>query len=247
MPFAGLSLVFLINVALVVHVIKTGRNMLWIWALLLLPPLGALAYVVVEVLPGLYGAPGTQRGLRTLRKVVDPNHALRAASVTAAVTDTVAAKAHLGAEQSRRGDHAAAIETFRSGLRGLYEHDPTLLQGLAEAQFAAGEFSAARESLEALTRHNPEFRSPAAQLLYARALEAEGDLARAEAAYRDAAGTFPGAEAKTRYALLLKRAGKTGPARELLQDIVKGAEIAPRHVRRSQAEWYALARRALAE
>ncbi len=245
--FAGLSLVLLINVALVVHVIKAGRNMLWIWALLLLPPLGAIAYVLVELLPGLYAAPDTQRSLRSLRQVVDPNRDLREASVNASVADTVATKARLGTEQSRRGDHAAAIATFKSGLRGLYEYDPTLLQGLAEAQFAASDFASARDSLEALARHNPEYRAPTAKLLYARALEAVGELARAEVEYRAAADIFPGAEAKTRHALLLKRVGKAAEARELLQELVKSAEVAPRHVRRSQGEWFALARRALAD
>jgi hypothetical protein len=41
----------LIQVGLVVHVIKTGRNTIWIWVLVLLPGVGSLAYLVVEVLP----------------------------------------------------------------------------------------------------------------------------------------------------------------------------------------------------
>ena len=41
----------LVQAGLIVHVIKTGRNMLWIWAIALLPLVGSLAYVAVEVLP----------------------------------------------------------------------------------------------------------------------------------------------------------------------------------------------------
>src|SRR5208283_2170474 len=43
----------LIQAGLIVHVIKTGRNTLWIWAIALLPAAGSAAYVVVELLPGL--------------------------------------------------------------------------------------------------------------------------------------------------------------------------------------------------
>lgn len=248
MRFGGISLfVVLMQVALVVHVIKTGRNMLWIWALALLPGLGSLAYFLVEVLPGVFGSRGAQGLFRSMRRVVDPNRGLRQASVTAAVTDTVAAKVRLAAEQSRRGNHAVAIETYRSGLRGLYEHDPTLLLGLSEAQHALGDIGAARTSLEALFQHNPEFKSPSGHLLYARVLETAGELARAEIEYRAVAAYFPGAEAKLRLALLLKQVGKQPEARELLQDLLSSAAIAPGHVRRSQGQWISLARRALSD
>ena len=48
-------LLLLIQAALIVHVIKTGRNQLWIWAIFLLPGIGALAYLVAEILPELFG------------------------------------------------------------------------------------------------------------------------------------------------------------------------------------------------
>ena len=45
-----------VQAALIVHVIKTGRNMLWILAIALLPLVGSIVYVVVEVLPELWAA-----------------------------------------------------------------------------------------------------------------------------------------------------------------------------------------------
>jgi len=41
-----------VQVGLIAHVIKTGRSMIWILAIAFLPLAGALAYVVVEILPG---------------------------------------------------------------------------------------------------------------------------------------------------------------------------------------------------
>src|SRR2546429_5921521 len=51
--------------------------------------------------------------------------------------------------------------------------------GLAQAQFGKGDASAARATLDELIRHNPDFRSPTGHLLYARALEAEGNVPKA--------------------------------------------------------------------
>ena len=236
-------LTILIQVGLVVHVIKTGRNMIWIWVLVLLPGVGTLAYLAVEILPGLFRSRAARSAVRGVQRAVDPDRELRHASATAALSDTVVAKARLGAEFARRGDYAGAIETYRAGLKGLYEHDPKLLLGLAEAQFAAGDAAAARSSLETLSTHNPEFKSADGHLLLARALEAEGELQRAESEYRAVAAYYPGAEAKVRHALLLKKLGRGAEARALLDEIVRTAELAPRHVRRAQAEWLALAQR----
>jgi hypothetical protein len=237
----------MIQVALVVHAIKTGRNTIWIWVLVLLPPIGPLAYLVVEVLPDLFRSRATRSAVRGMRRVVDPDRHLRQASATAALSDTVAAKARLGAELTRRGDYATAVETYRSGLKGIYEHDPTLLLGLAEAQFVAGDAAGARASLDALIANNPDFSSADGHLLYARALEAEGNLTKAESEYRAVAAYYPGAEARVRHALLLQKTGKAEEARAALEDVLKSAELAPRHVRRAQAEWLAIAKRELGD
>jgi hypothetical protein len=234
----------LVQVALIAHVVKTGRPVIWIWVLLV-PGVGTLAYVVVELLPELLRSRATQSAVRGIGRAVDPDRDLRQASATAAVSDTVVAKARLGAELARRGDYAAAAETYRAGLKGLYEHDPTLLLGLAEAQFAAGDAAGARQSLDALIANNPDFKSADGHLLYARALEAEGNLAKAESQYRAVAAYYPGAEARVRHAQLLKRTGRPDEARAELSDVLKTAELAPRHVRRAQAEWLAIARREL--
>jgi len=243
MPFYILSI--LVQVGLVVHVIKTGRNTIWIWVLVLLPGVGSLAYVLVEVLPELFRSRATQGAMRSVRRAVDPDRDLRHASATAAVSDTVVAKARLGGELARRGEYAAAAATYRAGLKGIYEHDPTLLQGLAEAQFAAGDAAAARASLDALIANNPDFNSADGHLLYARALETEGNLVKAESEYRAVAGYYPGLEARVRHAQLLKGMGRGEEARSALEDVLKTAELAPRHVRRAQAEWLAIAKREL--
>jgi hypothetical protein len=234
-----------LQAALIVHVIKTGRNSLWIWAIALLPPAGPIAYIVVEILPELFGGRAARRAKSGVQRMLDPDRGLRRASAEVEISGNVDARRRLADELFGRGQLDAAIEVYEGGLKGVFEHDPTLLLGLARAQFAKREFGAARTSLERLTQNNPDFKSADAQLLYARSLEALGAFDEAERVYAAVAPGYPGAEARLRYALLLKQRGKTEEARGILKDLLDAAKLGPAHYRRAQAEWLDLARRAL--
>ena len=111
--------------------------------------------------------------------------------------------------------------------------------------FRSQDYAAARAALERLTQHNPEFKSADAQLLYARTLEAQNALDEAESAYAALAPGYPGAEARLRYGVLLKRRGKAAEAQRVLKDLLDGAKLGPPHYRRAQSEWLERARREL--
>jgi hypothetical protein len=234
-----------IQAALIVHVIKTGRNMLWIWAIALLPLVGCIAYAVVEILPEAMGGRTARRAKSGVRRMMDPNRELRRASAEVEISGNVDARRRLAEELFERGQYDAAIDVYLGGLKGIFEHDPTLLPGLARAYFAKQDFGAARETLERLTRYNPEFKSADAELLYARTLESMNALEEAERVYADSAPGYPGAEARLRHALLLKRLGKLPEANRVLKDLLDGAQLGPEHYRRAQAEWLERARREL--
>ncbi len=227
------------------HVIRTGRNTLWILAIGFLPGIGSLAYVVAEVLPDLFGGRTARRAKTGLGRMIDPNRDLRRATAEVEISGNVDARRRLGEELFERAQYAEAIEVYRAGLKGIFEHDPALLLGLAKAQSGREDFVAARTTLELLRQHNPDFKSADAQLLYARTLEAQGALDEAEREYALIAPGFPGAEARLRYGLLLKRRGKLNEAQRVLKDLLDGAKLGPAHYRRAQAEWLDRARREL--
>jgi hypothetical protein len=234
-----------IQVGLIVHVIKTGRNMLWIWALALLPLVGPIAYIVAEILPELFGSNSARRAQSGMRRMMDPDQALRRASAEVEISGNVDARRRLAEEHLQRAQYAAAIDVYQSGLKGIFEHDPTLLLGLARAYFGQQDFAAARAALERLMQHNPDFKSTDAQLLYARTLEAQGALDEAQSAYGALAPGYPGAEARLRYALLLKRRGQLPEAQRVLKELLDSARLGPAHYRKAQAEWLDRARREL--
>jgi hypothetical protein len=234
-----------IQVLLIIHVIRTGRNQLWIWVLIFLPLAGAIAYLAVEIVPDLFRSRAARRTARGFRKALDPQADLRRYESEARVAGNVASRQRYAEELARHERYDEAIAQYREALSGLYEHDPNLMLGLAQAQFGKGEAGAARATLDELIRLNPEFRSPTGHLLYARALEAEGNVAKALEEYKVLAPSYPGAEAAVRYAQLLRAQGRTDEARQVARELLEQARIAPGHYRRAQRPWLEAAQRLL--
>ncbi|HET7755934.1 MAG TPA: tetratricopeptide repeat protein [Steroidobacteraceae bacterium] len=233
----------IIQGALIVHCIKTGRNQLWIWVLLLLPGGGPAMYFAVEILPQLFRSRTARRTARGFRDALDPGADLRRYENEARVTGNVASRQRYAEELARHERYDEAIAQYREALSGLYQHDPNLMLGLAQAQFGKGAARAARETLDELIARNPEFRSPAGHLLYARALEAEGNFAKALEEYRVLAPAYPGAEGSVRYAQLLASQGRRAEAQQVVRELLEQARIAPAHYRRAQRQWLDAARR----
>jgi len=236
----------LLQALLIVHVIKTGRNTIWIWVLALLSYAGVIAYVVAELLPDLMRSRATQRTVKGVKRALDPEGDLRRLAQTAEISGGVDASQRHAEELIRLGRPAEAIPVYERILRGLYAHDPNLMLGLARAHFAAGNAADTRATLDALMQHNPDFRSADGHLLYARALEQEGQPERALDEYKVLAGYYPGAEARVRYAQLLRAQSQPDLAKQQLRDLLNQAAVAPPHYRRSQDDWLKQAEREIA-
>jgi len=227
----------LLQVALVVHVIRTGRNTLWIWLIVFVPLVGALAYFAVEILPGIFGSRAARQAASNFKKTVDPKRDLRQAQRRLEATDSIESRRRLADELVAHGQYDEAIQHYRSGLTGIYTHEPVLLLGLATALFNKGEAAEARRTLDDLIEHNPEFKSPDGHLLYARALEGEGNAEKAADEYETVVKYFSGAEARYWYGLFLKRTGQAPRARELFEQLLKDAQLATPHYRKTQKSW----------
>jgi hypothetical protein len=176
---------------------------------------------------------------------MDPGAELRRAESEARVTSNVASRQRYAQELVRHNRYDDAIAQYNEALSGLYEHDPNLMLGLAQAQFGKGDASAARATLDELIRLNPDFRSPNGHLLYARSLEAEGNVTKALEEYRVLAPSYPGAEAAVRYAQLLEKQGRRSEAQQVARELLEQARIAPGHYRRAQRSWLEAAERLL--
>jgi len=230
----------LISFGMIAHCIKNGRNRIWIYVLvftLWTPFIGSAIYACVEILPDLLRTRTSRRAMRGIRQTLDPEGDLRRAENEMMVSGNVAARQQYANELVRLGRTAEALTIYQNCLTGVFADDPKLLLGYAYAQFAANDPAGTRTTLDHLIEKNPEFKSPDGHLLYARALEGEGNNEKALAEYATVVGYYAGAEACVRYASLLRRSGQQALARETLQALLDRAKYAPGHYRRAQREW----------
>jgi hypothetical protein len=236
---------YLVQLLLVVHVLKTGRDRYWIWILIMVPMIGGLAYLVIEVLPGFSGGIRGQRAMRGIRRAVNPGAELRRhADAWAQSPNTDNARRYAEA-LLEAGQHEEAERVLDTALSGFFSSEPNLLSLKARLKFETGAPGNAVQLLDHLKAENPDYRSAEGHLLYARALEAEGRMNEALEAYREVSGYFPGVEARYRMVIALISDGDTTAAREEAERLLNDARLAPAHFRKAQKPWLDRARQAL--
>jgi hypothetical protein len=235
----------LLNISLIYHAAKTGRLQPWAFIILMIPLVGALAYIVVELAPEWLGSHDVQKARKRVASKLDPDKQYRELSDRLAVTDSIANRVALAEECVAVGRYEEAEQHYDHILALPMGHEPAYAFGKAKAQFARRRPVEALVTLDELQRTWPEFQSVEAHLLYARALAEAGRTDEALAEYRALASYAPGAEIRARYGLLLKLVGRTAEAKVELTELLIQMKRAPRYVRKAQAEWIAIAEKQL--
>ena len=241
------AVTILVQILCVVHLIRTRRPGLWLWAIIGLPIAGSAAYIVVEILPGLFQRREVRAVQAAAVRKLDPERELRAAREAVDVADTAATRTALADALAEGGNWGEAVRHYREAVAKTPGKDRPARFKLARACLESGNSAEARRLLEEL----PESASPSendrAALLLARSLEELGETDRAIALYGELGERMPGAEAQCRHAALLIGRGRGGEAVALLEEAERRARRLDRMERRKDAEMYDWAARTLAE
>ena len=128
-------LVWIIQLALVVHVFKTGRSRYWIMVLIFMPLIGGLAYFVIELLPELSGSITGQRAVRSVKKTLNPGAGLRQHEAAWNQSPNVDNSRRYAEALMDSGKTTEAEDIINQALKGLFATEPTLLLLKARLQF----------------------------------------------------------------------------------------------------------------
>ena len=244
MPVA--LIVLLLEISLIYHAARTGRLRPWAFIILLAPLIGSLAYIVVELVPEWLGSHDVQQARKRVANKLDPEKRYRELSDRLVVTDTIANRAALAAECVEIGRFDEAEHHYDHILSLPMGHDAIYALGKAKAQFARKRPAEALATLDQLQLTWPDYNSAEAHLLYARALAEAGRTDEALEEFHALLDYAPGAEARVRYGMLLKLAGRLADARHVFTEFLIQMRRQPKHVRKAQAEWIAIAEKQIA-
>jgi hypothetical protein len=241
MPFFGFGL--LISLAFAYHVIRTGRPWWWVLVIGFLGPIGWAAYVVVELVPEMFGSASARRFADNVANIADPGRDYREKLRDVERVGSADAKRAFAEECIKRGRFQDAVEMYQSAMNGpLGENDPVLLRGIARAKLLAGDGNGSVIAFENLKKLDKAAFDADVELDYARALDLVGRTEDALRQYELVVPRYPGEEARCRYAVLLKKLGRDDRAQALFREIVDAVRHAPGYYRSRQREWYRIAK-----
>ena len=235
MPLFILSAI--IQIACVVHIIRIGRNQMWLLAAVFLPVAGSAAYFLIEVAPGLWGGRQAQAVRASAVRALDPERELRAAQDALKLTETPANHIRIGDALIALDRGREAVPHFEAALGGVNASDRGTNFKLASALLDIGEGGRALTIAERLPVGTTNEGDRNA-LLRAKCLEALGQPDEAMTIYADIVTRMPGEEVRCRYAALLIAASRRGEARALLSDVGDRARRLTRRQRAADARMY---------
>ena len=221
---------FILQALAIVHFIRRRPDTYWIFIILFLGWIGALVYIVAEVIPdaGL---------LRTSFQAFPRRRRIR--ELEAAILDNPSAGNYEELGLLYLDDHSFAK------ARGCYDRsisqrsdsvDPFYRRGVAEVEL--GDFAAAVPDIERAVSCDPNYDFHRAVGLLAHAYAETGQAEKAETMFQQATKTSTSSETYYNYATFLHAQGRTDEARQWAQKILDQRRTMPSYQRRRERVWF---------
>lgn len=236
-----------VQILCAIHVIRSGRNQIWLLFIMLFSLLGCFAYLMLEVLPQHWN----NRHVRTARAQmvgkVDPERAVRDAQRNLDLAETAANYIALSDAQAIRHRYADAESAYRKALAMGPGGDWGTQVKLAGVLFERGESAEALRLLDAAPELGMGSERDRRALLRARILADLGRAAEARLLFEDVIERIAGEEARCHYVAFLLQQGDRYRARSILEEVERRAKRMDLTQRAAQADMYRWAGEQLAE
>ena len=221
----------ILQAAAILHFIRRRPDTYWLWIILIGGGLGALVYIVAEVVPdagllrGAYDAMGRRRRIRDLEAAVLDNPS----------AGNLEELADLYLDEGRFARARELYDKVIASGRANSLH-PYYRRGLAAV--ALDDFPAALADLESVVSKDPKYDFHRAIGLLAYAHGRAGDPDKAEALFKDATAISTLSETYYNYATFLAGRQRTAEAREWAERILAKKPTMPRYLRRRERPWF---------
>lgn len=228
-----------------IHVVRTGRELYWLWILVIAGPLGAAIYFLAIILPEMLGGRAARNVGKAARQALDPERDFRNAMRALEDTPTVGNRMKVAQAAAGLGRWEDAEAQWAQCVTGHWAEDVTILMGHANTLLELKRFDDALNRLQQVKALGREGETPAVALAFARAYEGLGRNEEADDAYRFAADRVPGLEAGARYVAFMAKTGRRDDAEIGLAEIERRLQKIAGPLRGEARVWRDMAAKAL--
>jgi hypothetical protein len=221
---------FALQAVAIVHFIRRRPDTYWIFVILFLGWIGAVVYIVAEVIPDAGLLRGSFQMFPRRRRIRE---------LERAILDNPSAGNYeeLGLLYLDDGDFARARGCYdRSISQRTDSVDPFYRRGVAEVEL--GDFAAAVPDLERAVTADPDYDFHRAKGLLAHAYAQTGQAEKAESLFRQATKISTSSETYYNYAVFLQSQGRVEEARAWAQKILDQRRTMPGYQRRRERVWF---------
>jgi len=213
----------------ILHFVRRRPETYWLWIVLMGGWLGALVYIVVEVLPdarllqGAYGVFPRRKRIRQLEALIVDN-------------PSIGNHEELGDLYLDDQQFARARECFDRVIAKSDSIDPFYRRALCA--LALNDFTAAAADLERVVARDAKYDYQRAAGLQAHALAQSGELEKADALFADVTRTSTLSETQYNYACFLAARGRAAEARDWAERVMRKKATMPDYIRRQERPWF---------
>lgn len=228
-----------------IHVVRTGRELYWLWILVIAGPLGAAIYFLAIIVPEMMGGRTARNVGRAARQAIDPERDYRNAMRALDDTPTAGNRMKVAQAAAALGRWSDSEVQWALAADGHWADDPAILKGHAESLLELGRHQDALNRLEQLRAQGSDGATPQVALLFARAYEGLGRNDEADQAYRFAADRVPGLESGARYVAFMAKTGRREDAEIGMAEIERRYSKISAPLRAEARIWRDMAAKAL--
>ena len=209
--------------------IRRRPDLYWLFIIILMPTIGPILYIVIEMVPSIQANRGEirwfERRRRTSRLEADVRQNPSAGNFEE--LGMLYLDAHRYSDAKRAYDRA--LEQRTDSI------DPFYRRSLCEIEL--NQFPAAAEDLKRVVEKDPNYDFGRALGLLAHALARTGDAQRASALFKQAAPHNTSSEFMIYYAEFLAHQGRRDEAREWAKRVLEKKPLMPAYQRRRERRW----------
>jgi hypothetical protein len=214
----------------IIHFIRRRPDGFWLFVILIGGWLGALVYIVVEVIPdaGL---------LRQSFKVFPRRGRIRELELAILDNPSAGNYEELADLYLEEGNYARARRCYDKSI-SIRTDSPDPFYRRAIAAIRMGDFAAALPDLERVVTHDPQYDFHLAAGLLAHVYANTGQAEKAAALFNEATRISTASETYYNYACFLAAQHRTAEAREWAQRLLDKKRNMPGYLRRRERPWF---------